>query len=304
LRTLCLERIRCLCEKGGVTVKVKYGVILLLISLLIGLGITASSHAQVEVNVYRTLDLPETPVDTAISVGGKYLFVLTDKGAVLVYAPDGRLTDTIPVDTSVDSIKAGPREDVLLLVSSKKKTVQIVILQFVQNIDISGAPFKGVADAPVTIVEFTDFQCPYCARITPVLNQALEKNQGKVKLVYKAFPLSTHPFARKAAAAAVAAGRQGKFWELHDLLFQNYNRLNDQVIKELAQQLGLDMQKFNNDMNDPRISQEINQDYQEGRKAGVRGTPTIFVNGVMVANTSPEGLQAAIDKALEKKEKK
>jgi protein-disulfide isomerase len=283
--------------------KTKYGVFAFL-SLFVWVGVASSSHAQVQVNVYRTLNLPETPVDTAISAGGKYIYVLTDKGTVLVYTPDGRLDDTIPVDKSVDSIEAGPGENILFLVSSKKKTVQIVILEFVQNIDISGAPFKGPADAPVTIVEFTDFQCPYCARITPVLNQVLEKNQGKVKLVYMAFPLSTHPFARKAAGAAFAAGKQGKFWEYHDLLFQNYNRLNDQVIQELAQKLGLDMQKFNKDMNDPQISQEINRDYQEGRKAGVKGTPSIFVNGVMVANTSPEGLQAAIDKALEKNEKK
>jgi protein-disulfide isomerase len=290
-------------QKGDIIMRMKYAAFAFLL-LLIGLAVPTSSHAQVQVNVYRTLNLPETPVDTAISAGGKYIYVLTDKGTVLVYTPDGRLDDTIPVDKSVDSIEAGPGENILFLVSSKKKTVQIVILEFVQNIDISGAPFKGPADAPVTIVEFTDFQCPYCARITPVLNQVLEKNQGKVKLVYMAFPLSTHPFARKAAGAAFAAGKQGKFWEYHDLLFQNYNRLNDQVIQELAQKLGLDMQKFNKDMNDPQISQEINRDYQEGRKAGVKGTPSIFVNGVMVANTSPEGLQAAIDKALEKNEKK
>jgi protein-disulfide isomerase len=274
------------------------------LSLLIGLGASGSSHAEVKVNVYRTLNLQESPVDTAISVGGKYIFVLTDKGTVLVYTPDGRLDDTIPVDKSVDSIKAGPGENILFLVSSKKKTVQIVILEFVQNIDISGAPFKGPADAPVTIVEFTDFQCPYCAKVVPALNQALEKNPDKVKLVYKAFPLSTHPFARKAAAAAVAAGRQGKFWEFHDLLFQNYNRLNDQVIQELAQQLGLDMQKFDKDMNDPQITQVVNQDYLDGRKAEVRGTPTIFINGALLSNTSPEGFQAAIDKELEKKGKK
>jgi protein-disulfide isomerase len=274
------------------------------LSLLIGLGVSSPARAEVEMTVARTLDLQETPVDTAISLGGKYIFVLTDKGTVLVYTPDGRLDDTIPVDKSVDSIKAGPGENILFLVSSKKKTVQIAVLEFVQDIDISGAPFRGMANAPVTIVEFTDFQCPYCAKIGPVLNQVFEKYQGKVKLVYKNFPLSTHQFARKAAEAALAAGRQGKFWEFHDRLFQNYNRLNDQVIQELAQQLGLDMQKFEKDMNDPQISQVINQDYQDGLKAGVRGTPTIFVNGSLLRNTSLEGLQAAIDKELEKKGKK
>jgi protein-disulfide isomerase len=204
----------------------------------------------------------------------------------------------------VDSIKPGPGEEILFLVSSKKKTVQLAVLDFVQDINSAGSPFKGAADAPVTIALFTDFQCPYCARILPLLNQVLEKYQGKVKLVFKNFPLSTHQFARKAAAAALAAGKQGKFWELHDRLFQNYNRLNDQVVQEQAKELGLDLQKFDKDMADPQIMQVINQDLQDGAKAGVRGTPTLFVNGSLLRNTNLEGFQAAIDKELEKRGKK
>jgi protein-disulfide isomerase len=257
--------------------------------------------------IARTLTLEETPLDTALSATGKYIFVLTDKGKVLVYTPDGRLNDTIPVDKSIDSIRPAPpgaREEILFLVSSKKKTVQLAVLDFVKDINVAGSPFKGAADAPVTIALFTDFQCPYCARIVPVLNQVLEKNQGRVKLVFKNFPLNMHQFAWKAAAAALAAGKQGKFWEMHDRLFQNYNRLNDQVVQEQAQQLGLDMQKFEKDMNDPQIAQTINQDVQDGKKAEVRGTPAIYVNGVLLQNTNPEGFQAAIDKELEKKGKK
>jgi protein-disulfide isomerase len=274
------------------------------LSLLVGLVVAASSHAEVEVTIAKTLNLDETPLDTALSAGGKYVFVLTDKGKVLVYTQDGRLSDTIPVDKSIDSIKAGPREEILVLVSTKKKTVQLATLEFVQEINIAGSPIKGAPDAPATIVLFTDFQCPYCARILPVINQVLEQNKGKAKLVFKNFPLSSHQFARKAAAAALAAGKQGKFWELHDRLFQNYSRLNDQVVQEQAQQLGLDMQKFEKDMNDPQIAQAINQDLQDGNKAGVRGTPTIYVNGILLRNTSVEGFQAAIDKELEKKRKK
>jgi protein-disulfide isomerase len=277
------------------------------LSLLIGLIVSAPSRAEVEMTIARTLTLEETPIDTALSAGGKYIFVLTDKGKVLVYTPDGKLNDTIPVDKSIDSIRPAPpgaREEILFLVSSKKKTVQLAVLEFVQEINAAGAPFKGAADAPVAIVVFTDFQCPYCARIVPVLNEVLEKNKGKAKLVFKNFPLNTHQFARKAAAAALAAGKQGKFWELHDRLFQNYNRLNDQVVQEQAQQLGLDMQKFEKDMNDPQIQQAISQDYQDGIKAGVRGTPTIYVNGATLKNTNSEGFQAAIDKELEKKGKK
>jgi len=269
-----------------------------------GLGVASSGHAEVEMTIARTLTLQETPVDSALSAGGKYIFVLTDKGKVLVYTPDGRLHDTLPVDKSVDSIKAGPRPEILILVSSKKKTVQVAVLEFLQEINVAGSPVKGAAHAPVSIVLFTDFQCPYCAKIVPVLNQVLEKNKGKTKLVFKNFPLNTHQFARKAAAAALAAGKQGKFWEFHDRLFQNYNRLNDQLIQEQAQQLGLDLQKFEKDLNDPHIQQTINQDYQDGIKAGVRGTPTVYVNGALLRNTNPEGFQAAFDKELEKRGKK
>jgi protein-disulfide isomerase len=283
--------------------KIKYASFVFL-SLLIGLGVSPSSHAEVEMTVARTLTLEETPVDTALSAGGKYIFVLTDKAKVLVYTPDGKLSDTIPVDKSIDSIKAGPREEILLLVSSKKKTVQVAVLEFVQEINVTGSPFRGTADAPVIIALFTDFQCPYCARILPLLNQVLEKYQGKVKLAFKNFPLNNHQFARKAAAAALAAGKQGKFWELHDRLFQNYNRLNDQVVQEQAKELGLDLQKFDKDMADPQIMQVINQDLQDGAKAGVRGTPTLFVNGSLLRNTNLEGFQAAIDKELEKRGKK
>ena len=152
--------------------KVRYAAFLFL-SLLIALAASASSYAEVEATIARTLNLEETPVDTAMSAGGKYIFVLTQKGKVLVYNPDGKLSDTIPVDKSVDSIKAGPREEILILVSSKKKTVQMAVLDFVQEINVTGSPFKGTADAPVTIALFTDFQCPYCARIVPLLNQVL-----------------------------------------------------------------------------------------------------------------------------------
>jgi protein-disulfide isomerase len=283
--------------------KIRYAAIVIL-SLLMGLGVSPPSHAEVEITIPRTLKLAETPVATAISAGGKYVFVLTDKATILVYTPDGKLNDTIPVDKSVDSITAGPGDEILLLVSSKEKTVQVALLDFVQEINVSGSPFKGTDDAPVTIALFTDFQCPYCARIVPLLDQVLEKNKGKVKLVFKNFPLNIHQFARKAAAAALAAGKQGKFWEYHDRLFENYNRLNDQLLQELARQLGLDMEKFEKEMNDPQVMQVINQDVQDGARAGVRGTPTIFVNGFLLRNTGLGGFQTAIDRELQKKGKK
>ena len=134
----------------------------------------------------------------------------------------------------------------------------------------------------------------------PVLEQVLEKNPNQVKLVFKNFPLRNHKFAMPAAIAALAAEKQGKFWEFHDLLFKDYNRLNEQKIKEIAQQLNLDMEKFEKDRKDPRIRAMINRELSEGNRAGVRGTPTVFINGRLLRNRNPAGFQELIEKALKK----
>mgnify|MGYP000414535945 FL=1 len=134
----------------------------------------------------------------------------------------------------------------------------------------------------------------------PVFEQVLEKYPQDVKLVYKNFPIRSHKFAEKAALAALAAGEQGKFWEFHDLLFKNYNKLSDQKIQEIAQAVGLNMEEFEKKKNDPSIKQKVNQDFSDGRQAGVRGTPTIFINGIRLRDRSLEGFQAAIDGQLEK----
>ena len=119
-----------------------------------------------------------------------------------------------------------------------------------------------------------------------------------MKLVFKNFPLRNHKVAWPAAIAALAANKQGKFWELHDQLYENYNRLSDQKIREIAQQVGLDIEKFDKDMKDPELKAIVERDFQEGAKAGVRGIPTIFVNGRQLKNRSFQGFQAAIEKEL------
>ena len=119
-----------------------------------------------------------------------------------------------------------------------------------------------------------------------------------MKLVFKNFPLRNHKFARPAAIAALAANKQGKFWELHDQLYENYNRLSEQKIREIAQQVGLDMEKLDKDIEDPKLKAIVERDFQEGAKAGVRGIPTIFVNGRLLRNRSFQGFQAAIEKEL------
>ena len=134
----------------------------------------------------------------------------------------------------------------------------------------------------------------------PVLGQVLEKYPDNVKVVFKNFPLRNHKFAMNAAIAAMAAGSQGKFWEFHDLLFENYNRLNDQKIQEIAQTVGLNMQEYEKKKNDPAIQRKVNQDFSDGRQAGVRGTPTVFINGILLRDRSLEGFETAINKQLHK----
>ena len=138
----------------------------------------------------------------------------------------------------------------------------------------------------------------------PVLEQVLEKNPDDVKFVFKNYPLRNHKFAMKAAVAALAAGSEGKFWEFHDTLYKNYNKLSDQKIREIALGLGFDQAEFEKRMSDPKIAAMIRQDLQDGAKAGVRGTPTIFINGRRLKNRSLPGFQAAIDKELQRLGKK
>jgi protein-disulfide isomerase len=128
----------------------------------------------------------------------------------------------------------------------------------------------------------------------------LERYPKDVRVVFKNFPLRNHRFARKAAIAALAANRQGKFWEFHDLLFENYNRLNEKKIQEIAQQLNLDMERFVEDRKDPQIIAMINRDMADGNRAGVRGTPTVFINGRLLRNRNLAGFQALIEKELKK----
>jgi protein-disulfide isomerase len=132
----------------------------------------------------------------------------------------------------------------------------------------------------------------------PQLEQLLEKYPAEVRIVFKNFPIRSHKYAIKAAMAALAADRQGKFWEFHDELFKNYNRLNDQIIQEIGTQLGLDQAKFIEDQKSPVEAARIRQDYEEGLRLGVRGTPTIFINGRKVNDRSMQNMEAIIEEEI------
>ncbi len=138
----------------------------------------------------------------------------------------------------------------------------------------------------------------------PQLEQLLIKYPGKIKLFFKNFPIRSHKYAVKAAVAALAAETQGKFWEFHDALFNNYNRLNDQKIQEIVGLLGLDETKFEEQQKNPAVTERIRQDYQEGIRLGVKGTPTIFINGKKLRNRGIKSMEAVIEKNLQKQQEK
>lgn len=129
----------------------------------------------------------------------------------------------------------------------------------------------------------------------------LEKNPKDVKLVIKHFPLPSHSFAKKAAVAALAAEKQGKFWEMHDKLFANQKQLSDAKVEEIARELGLNMERFDQDLKDPELQTRIDRDLKNGQQANVRGTPTIFLNGKQLNQRNLPGFQQAIDAELKKK---
>jgi protein-disulfide isomerase len=132
----------------------------------------------------------------------------------------------------------------------------------------------------------------------------LEKYPLQMKLVFKNYPLTRHTFAKKAAVAALAARKQGKFWEYHDLLFQNGDSLSDQKFLQIARELGLDLERFEKDINDLKIVARINQDIRLGAYMGVRGTPTVFINGSLSKARTLEALEAAVENALEEARKR
>ena len=138
-------------------------------------------------------------------------------------------------------------------------------------------------------------------RLEPLLQQVLEKYPQDVKLVHNNFPLSKHKFAIKAAKAALAADKQGKFSEFHEKLFKNQRNLNDAMVQKIATELNLDMVKFNKDMQDPTFQTLIMRDVKEARLAGVRGIPTIFINGKRLQSRGLKGFQQMIDAELAKK---
>jgi len=164
-----------------------------------------------------------------------------------------------------------------------------------------GSPVTGTANAKITLVEFSDFQCPYCSKAVIQIAATLKAYPNDVRLIFKQYPLDSHPQAAISAAASLAAHAQGKFWPLHDVMFANRPKLSREAILAWAKEIGVDMKKFVADMDSPETRKTVLRDQADGDKAGVEGTPTFFINGQKYnGDLAPESLKPVIDGELKR----
>jgi len=169
------------------------------------------------------------------------------------------------------------------------------------KVPVGDAHTKGGDNALVTIVAWSDFQCPYCSRVNPTMEQLTKEYGDDLRVAFKHNPLGFHPRAKPAALAAEAAGRQGKFWEMHDKLFANQKELTDENFIAWAGEIGLDVEKFKKDMADPALDKKATAHQQQGMTVGARGTPAFFVNGRFLSGAQPvDNFKKLIDEEMKK----
>jgi protein-disulfide isomerase len=180
----------------------------------------------------------------------------------------------------------------------KEYKVSVKLSEPRQPVEAKG-PARGPNDAKVTLVEFSDFQCPYCGKAHDTVEQVMQSYAGKVRLVFRNFPLDFHKNAEKAAEAAMCANEQGKFWEYHDVLFKNQQTLEVPQLKDHAKEVGLDGTNFSACLDSGKYKKSVDEDMAAGQKVGVSGTPAFFINGVMLSGAQPfDEFKRVIDQEL------
>ena len=189
------------------------------------------------------------------------------------------------------------------LIERLRKEAKVEVLMEVPrvSVDDGGSPDRGPKQAPVSIIEFGDFQCPYCGRTRPTIAQVLETYPNQVRYVFRDFPLPFHQQAMKAHEASYCAGDQGRYWEMNQKLFNNQQALDTEHLSAYAQELGLDTDQFRRCLDSGAYATQVNQNRYAGEQAGVSGTPTFFVNGRMVVGAVPFSyMQRIIEKELQR----
>jgi protein-disulfide isomerase len=262
--------------------------------------LSAPVGAEMELFTLDTVVLKSAPVDVAASIDGKTVYILTGK-TVMVYDIERKaVVREIGLNHAYDRIDVA-LGDLMVLAATGDNRMDIMRIDDIQPIDINNRPFKGPVDAPVTIAIFDDYQCPYCARLEPLIEKLTDRFSKEVKLVIKHYPLtSIHKHSFSAAIAALAAHRQGKFWAFHSEVFKHYKDLDEDKITQSAAAVGLDMNRFQKDRKDKALQDMVVADMNNGQQIGVKGTPTIYINGVQMRGRSEEALVEQIQSELKK----
>lgn len=214
----------------------------------------------------------------------------------------GKTQEGSDLDAPRDPQEQARLRQALLVALRRQATIHITLPEPeppILSVSADDDPSVGPANAPVTIVEFSDFQCPYCKLSVPMIKAILAKYPDKVKVVYRDYPGPNHPHAQQAAEAAQCAGEQGKFWEYHDSLFDRQTPGTGWNFTELAREIGLNEEAFATCLNTGRYREEVAKDLQDGFKLGVTSTPTFFINGRPLVGAKPFAeFQAVIDGLL------
>jgi protein-disulfide isomerase len=234
--------------------------------------------------------------------------VVTDADAKAYYEANKARFGTTAEADALRQIKAGlaqqrqgERRAAFARDLRRKYDVKVLLEPYRVPVEVGNAPVRGNPAAPVTVVEFSDFQCPYCVRARPTVNRVRETYGDKVRWVFRHFPLDFHAQAEKAGEAAACAGEQGKFWEMHDLLWENSAKLQVADLKAHAATLGLDAATFDRCLDSGRHAGLVEADLRAGQGYGVSGTPAFFVNGRPLVGAQPfDAFAQAIDDELQR----
>jgi protein-disulfide isomerase len=254
----------------------------------------AAPALQVEVG--PKINLGKAAVDVAVSADGTRVFVLHKGGEVQILNPAGEQLERFTLGFEAERLALSPDGEQLFITAGSE--LRVVAVATLQALPVLNSPVKGNDNAPVTLTVFSDFQCPYCSRVVPFVDEVLAKNPDKVRIVFKQFPLRMHNMAQPAALASLAAREQGKFWPMHDLLFANFSQLSEEKIRALAKEAGLDLARFDKDRNAQKLRDEVLRDQTLGQQAGVQGTPTLFLNGRVLRERSAAAVQGLIDQEV------
>jgi protein-disulfide isomerase len=186
-----------------------------------------------------------------------------------------------------------------------KTTVRVMLDPPRLAVSAGKSPSKGAANAPIEMIEFSDFQCPYCLRAQATVDEVLKTYGDRIHFIYRHYPLPSHPAAKPAAEASECAAEQGKFWPYHDRLFEQQSKLSEADLKQHASDLGIDMPRFNACVASHKFKSQVEADQKDGDEAGVNGTPAFFINGRMLSGAQPfDAFKKIIDEELALKEKR